>query len=89
MNTATETSPTAHELLSGAKKKMSLSINETLTEQAKQLGLNLSREAELGILQAVKRSLDAQWLERNAAAINTYNKRIAAEGLFGDSVRTF
>ena len=89
MNTATTAYPTASELMSGAKKKMSLSINEALTEQAKQLGLNLSREAELGILQAVKRSRDAQWLEQNAAAINAYNERIASEGLFGDSVRTF
>lgn len=89
MNTATAPYPTLGGLTSGAKKKMSLSINEALAEQAKQLGINLSREAELGILQAVKRNRDTQWLEQNASAINAYNERIEAEGLFGDEVRTF
>ncbi len=75
--------------LEGSKKKMSLSIDEALSKKAKQLGLNLSREAERGILQAVKRNGDSQWLQHNAAAISAYNERIEAEGLFGDEFRTF
>jgi len=71
------------------KKKMSLSIDADLSQAAKRLGINLSQEAERGILQAVRNCQDVQWLRENAAAIEAYNRRIENEGLFGEEVRTF
>lgn len=71
------------------KKKMSLSIDTELSQTAKRLGINLSQEAERGILQAVRNHQDAQWLRENAAAIEAYNARVEKEGLFGEEFRNF
>lgn len=80
----------AHALLSeGHKKKMSLSISEPLAEAARQLDINLSRAAEAGILQEIKRRCDDAWLAKNRAAIAAYNERIEREGVFGEEHRSF
>ena len=73
----------------GNKKKMSLSISEPLAQAARQLDINLSRAAETGILQEIKRRRDNAWLEKNRPAIAAYNERIEREGLFGDEQRGF
>lgn len=76
-------------LTEGNKKKMSLTISESLAEAARQLDINLSRAAETGILQEVKRRRDSAWLEKNRPAIAAYNERIEREGLFGEEHRGF
>ena len=76
-------------LSEGSKKKMSLSISEPLAEAARQLGINVSRAAETGILQEIKRRRDSAWLEKNRLAIAAYNERVEREGLFGDECRGF
>jgi antitoxin CcdA len=77
------------DLLDAHKKKMSLSISEPLAALAREFNINLSRAAENGILQEVQRRRDAEWLARNQPAIDAYNRRIEAEGLFGDEHRNF
>lgn len=77
------------DLLDAHKKKMSLSISEPLAALARQLNINLSRAAENGILQEVKRRRDEVWLAQNQSAIEVYNQRIEAEGLFAEEHRTF
>ena len=76
-------------LSEGIKKKMSLSISEPLAKAARQLDINLSRAAETGILQEIKRRRDHAWLEKNRPAIAAYNERIEREGLFGEEYRRF
>jgi antitoxin CcdA len=76
-------------LSSGNKKKMSLSISERLAEAARQLDINLSRAAETGILQEIKRRRDSAWLDKNLPAIAAYNARLEREGLFGEEHRGF
>jgi antitoxin CcdA len=76
-------------LSEGHKKKMSLSISEPLAEAARQLDINLSRAAESGILQEIKRRRDTAWLEKNRPAMAAYNERIEREGLFGEEHRGF
>lgn len=76
-------------LSEGNKKKMSLSISEPLAEAARQLDINLSRAAETGILQEIKRRRDSAWLEKNRPAIAAYNERVEREGLFGEAYRGF
>lgn len=73
----------------GRRRKMSLSISEPLVAAARELDINLSRAAESGILQEVRRRHDQAWLARNAAAIAAYNARIEREGLFADEQRRF
>lgn len=76
-------------LSEGTKKKMSLSISEPLAQAARQLDINLSRAAETGILQEIKRRRDNAWLEKNRPAIAAYNERVEREGLFGEEHRSF
>ena len=76
-------------LSAGIKKKMSLSISEPLAQAARQLDINLSRAAETGILQEIKRRRDDAWLEKNRPAIAAYNERVEREGLFGEEQRNF
>lgn len=76
-------------LSAGNKKKMSLSISEPLAEAARQLDINLSRAAETGILQEIKRRRDSAWLDKNRTAIAAYNARVEREGLFGEEHRGF
>jgi len=76
-------------LSAGNKKKMSLSISEPLAQAARQLDINLSRAAETGILQEIKRRRDSTWLEKNRAAIAAYNERVEREGLFAEEHRNF
>ena len=73
----------------GNRKKMSLSISEPLAQAARQLDINLSRAAETGILQEIKRRRDNAWLEKNRPAIAAYNERVEREGLFGEEHRNF
>ena len=73
----------------GNMKKMSLSIGEPLAQAARQLDINLSRAAESGILQEVKRRRDSAWLEKNRPAIAAYNERVEREGLFAEEYRNF
>lgn len=76
-------------LCEGNKKKMSLTISESLAEAARQLNINLSRAAETGILQEIKRRRDSTWLEKNRDAIAAYNDRVEREGLFAEEHRSF
>lgn len=73
----------------GLRKKMSLSISEPLAEAARKLDINLSRAAETGILQEIRRRRDNAWLEKNRPAIALYNERIEREGLFAEEHRGF
>jgi antitoxin CcdA len=71
------------------KKSVNLSINRDLLRQAKEHGINLSRELEQrlsGILLELKRR---QWQEENRKAIEEYNRRIEAHGVFSDGLRSF
>ncbi len=71
------------------KKPVNLSLNSDLLRLGKDLGLNLSSVAEAAITQAVRESLAEQWLKENAEAIQAYNKRVDARGVFSDDLRTF
>jgi antitoxin CcdA len=71
------------------KKPVNLSLNSDLLRVGKDLGLNLSSLAEAAIAQAVKESLAEHWLKENAEAIQAYNKRVEARGVFSDGVRSF
>ena len=76
-------------LSAGNKRKMSLSISGPLADAARQLDINLSRAAETGILQEIKRCRDSAWLEKNRPAIAAYNERVEREGLFAEEQRNF
>jgi antitoxin CcdA len=71
------------------KKPVNLSLNYDLLKLSKDLGLNLSGLAEEAIAQAVRSRLEEAWLKENAEAIQAYNKRVEANGVFSDGLRSF
>jgi antitoxin CcdA len=71
------------------KKTTSVSLAEPLLTQAKALGINVSQAAEEGVAVAVARRRREQWLQENAAAIQSYNEFIETHGMVLDNHRLF
>lgn len=71
------------------KKATNLSIRADLVEEARALGINLSRTLETALAAEVKKAKEKQWLEDNKAAIEAYNREIAEHGLWSDGLRLF
>ncbi|MBV8464515.1 MAG: type II toxin-antitoxin system CcdA family antitoxin [Burkholderiales bacterium] len=64
-----------------AKKSTNLSLPDTLVDEAKRLGINLSRAAARGLADEIAEKRAAQWLEENRAAISDWNDYVAEHGL--------
>ena len=63
------------------RKPTNLSLDSALLKEAKALGINVSRSAEAGIAEAVKRAKQQKWLEENAAALASSNAYVESNGL--------
>ncbi|MCK7545802.1 type II toxin-antitoxin system CcdA family antitoxin [Marinobacter bryozoorum] len=63
------------------RKPTNLSLNSALLEEAKALGINISRTAEAGISEAVKLHKREAWLKENAKAVASSNAYVDASGL--------
>lgn len=61
-------------------RHLNLSVNEAVIKAASELGLNMSKAAEAGITDAIRRAQEKQWREANREAIKAYNDRIEREG---------
>lgn len=72
-----------------AKKAVNLSANAELLREAKTLNINLSQAFELHLAELVKARKEAQWLMENREAIEAYNQRVEADGVFSDDWRAF
>lgn len=71
------------------KRPVNLSANADLLRIAKEAGVNLSKTFEEALLEKTRQSLEAQWKEENKEAIERYNSRIAAQGVFAARKRRF
>jgi len=71
------------------KKATNLSINSDLLKKARELDINLSSALEQALERIVKRKLCERWLEKNRAAIKSYNEHVEGHGVFSDGVRGF
>ena len=71
------------------KTAANLSINASLIEEAKALGLNLSELAERGIAEAVQAEKERRWKEENAAAMQEWNDWVRENGLPLEEFRLF
>jgi antitoxin CcdA len=69
-----------------AKKATNLSLSVATLDKARELGMNLSKTVDELLGKEVRRVYRAQWAERNQAAIESYNTRIASEGTFAQQV---
>lgn len=63
------------------RKPTNLSLDSALLKEAKALGINVSRSAEAGIAEAVKRHKQQKWLKENANALESSNAYVEANGL--------
>lgn len=71
------------------KKSTNLSIRADLVEEARALGINLSRTLETALEAEVKKAKEKQWLAESRPAIEAYGRYIEKHGLFSDRFRTF
>jgi antitoxin CcdA len=58
-----------------------LSLSAALVDEAKALGVNISLAAASGLEQAVAKRRAEQWMEENAAALDSYNAYVERNGL--------
>ena len=63
------------------KRPVNLSINAHTLDQAKKLGMNLSKTVDAFLQDEVKRRYWQAWNERNKEAIEAYNDRVRKHGL--------
>jgi len=75
--------------LTAPKKATNVSINVDLLQQAKALGINLSRTLEERLAELVRERQRQIWLRENSEAIDAYNSRVAQDGVFSDGRRRF
>ena len=75
--------------LSAPKKSTNLSINSDLLRQVRDCRINLSKALEQRLVEILLDEKCRKWQEANHDAIETYNCRIEACGVFSDGLRTF
>jgi antitoxin CcdA len=66
-----------------------LSVRADVVKEAKALGVNLSELFEAAVLEAVRRRRQESWQAENREAIESYNAKVARDGVFGDDWRKF
>ena len=64
-----------------ARRATSMTLDADLLDEARALGVNLSRAAEEGVLAAVKAERKRRWAKENAEFIRDYNEWIAENGV--------
>jgi antitoxin CcdA len=75
--------PTRH------RKATNLSLDADLLDEAKALGINVSRAAEGGVARAVALEKGRLWQQENAAALESSNAWVVERGLPLKSRRMF
>lgn len=65
----------------GLRKPVNLSLDPALMAEARELGINASRAAEAGLRAAVAAARAEAWRRENAAALESSNDWVAANGL--------
>ena len=70
-------------------KKVNLTITETYPDEARTLGVNMSRVADEAIGAALKAEREQRWKEEHAEAFRLYNERIERDGIPLSEFRKF
>jgi len=71
------------------RKATNVTLPETLLAEAKSLDINISKAAELGLMQAVAERRAEVWRQQNQEAIASSNTYVEERGLPLDSLRMF
>lgn len=75
--------------ISAPKKSTNLSINSDLLRQVKECRINLSKALEQRLVEILLDEKRRKWQDENHDAIETYNRRVEACGVFSDGLRKF
>ena len=70
-----------HSVTKPRRKSVNISIESRLVEEAKQLGINVSRAAEESIAKAVSKEKSRRWLLENKEALEGWNEYVQENGL--------
>ena len=70
-----------HSVTKPRRKSVNISIESRLVEEAKQLGINVSRAAEESIAKAVSAEKSRRWLLENKEALESWNEYVQKNGL--------
>jgi antitoxin CcdA len=62
------------------RAKVNLSIDEAVSREARELGVNMSRVAETAIAEAARLERNRRWRQENQAALDAYAREIEREG---------
>lgn len=71
------------------RQRLNLTLPAALVNEAKSLGLNLSRACESGLEAAVAAERARRWQEENRAFFDWYNAKVEQDGLLLDEYRQF
>ena len=71
------------------RKSTSLSLDSELVDRAKAVGVNLSRAAEAGIEQDVRKAEAERWKAENRAAFDAYDRFVDKQGILLSGHRMF
>ena len=72
-----------------ARKATNISLDPGLVEEAKRLGVNLSRACERGLAAQIADERARRWLTENEGAIASYNDFVEQKGLLLAEYRQF
>jgi antitoxin CcdA len=72
-----------------SRRSTSLTLDRRLLNEARELGVNVSRAAEDGVALAIRAARARRWREENAAAIDDYNRFIDEHGVPLSEFRKF
>jgi len=72
-----------------SRRAANLSIDSALLDEAKELHINISQAAELGIRRVLAAEKAKRWTEENAEVVRSTNEYIARNGLPLREYRSF
>jgi antitoxin CcdA len=70
-----------HKAIRDFRKPTNLSLDASLLEKARSLGINISRACEHGLAAQITEIESERWREENMEAINSSNEYVACNGL--------
>lgn len=72
-----------------SRVKVNITMNSAVTNEARELGLNMSRLAEEAIVEAARIERNRRWREENQDALDRYAKEVEENGLPLAKFRSF
>ncbi|MGQ0530933.1 MAG: type II toxin-antitoxin system CcdA family antitoxin [Panacagrimonas sp.] len=73
----------------GARRRVNLSLSANILDDARALGLNISRIADDTLAAAVREEKARRWAEDNRAAIEHHTRRIERSGMWNKDLVRF